>query len=93
MPLRLKFPRLYTAALLLSLSDGRPATVLAAGDALAALSTIRIDNFGQVSPTYFRGAQPHGQDYATTATPVGGQRGVTVSPTSASESPARAERK
>lgn len=67
MPLRLKFPRLYTAALLLSLSAGLPATVLAAGDALAALSTIRIDNFGQVSPTYFRGAQPHGQDYANLA--------------------------
>jgi protein tyrosine/serine phosphatase len=31
------------------------------------LSSIRIDNFGQVSSTYFRGAQPHGQDYANLA--------------------------
>jgi tyrosine-protein phosphatase SIW14 len=29
----------------------------------AAAATIRIDNFGRVSPTYFRGAQPDGSDY------------------------------
>ncbi len=31
------------------------------------LSRIRIDNFGQVDATYFRGAQPKGQDYADLA--------------------------
>jgi len=29
-----------------------------------ALGNIRIDNFGRVSSTYYRGAQPAGQDYA-----------------------------
>ena len=67
MPLRLTFPRLYTAALLLSLSAGLPATTLAGGDAQVSLASIQIDNFGQVSPTYFRGAQPQGQDYANLA--------------------------
>ena len=27
------------------------------------LTSIRIDNFGQVDPTYFRGGQPRGRDY------------------------------
>jgi len=31
------------------------------------LSKIHIDNFGQVSAMYFRGAQPQGQDYADLA--------------------------
>jgi tyrosine-protein phosphatase SIW14 len=30
-------------------------------------STIDIDNFGQVSPTYYRGAQPQGADYRSLA--------------------------
>jgi protein tyrosine/serine phosphatase len=30
-------------------------------------SRIRIDNFGQVNPGYFRGAQPDGSDYAALA--------------------------
>jgi protein tyrosine/serine phosphatase len=30
-------------------------------------SSIRIDNFGQVNPAYFRGAQPKGQDYYSLA--------------------------
>src|SRR5262245_54183606 len=33
----------------------------------AALAHIRIDNFGQISPVYFRGAQPEGHDYADLA--------------------------
>jgi protein tyrosine/serine phosphatase len=66
-PLRFKFPRLYTAVVLVTLSTGLPGTVLAAGRAAVAVSSIRIDNFGQVSPTYFRGAQPQGQDYADLA--------------------------
>ena len=40
-------------------TPARPATVDAA--------SIRIDNFGRVSPTYFRGAQPMGRDYADLA--------------------------
>jgi protein tyrosine/serine phosphatase len=63
-PLKSRFPRLRTAAFLLSLSAGLPSTILAAGNTPVALSSIRIDNFGQVSPTYFRGAQPKGHDYA-----------------------------
>jgi protein tyrosine/serine phosphatase len=51
----------------MSLSVGLPATILAGGDAQVALPSIRIENFGQVSPTYFRGAQPRGQDYANLA--------------------------
>ena len=31
------------------------------------VSSIRIDNFGQVNPNYFRGAQPKGQDYSSLA--------------------------
>ena len=33
----------------------------------AEVGAIRIDNFGQVSPTYYRGAQPDGRDYADLA--------------------------
>ena len=32
-----------------------------------ALANIRIENFGQINATYFRGAQPEGQDYADLA--------------------------
>ena len=31
------------------------------------LSKIRIENFGQVDPTYYRGSQPQGEDYANLA--------------------------
>ena len=40
-------------------TPARPATVDAA--------SIRIDNFGRVGPTYYRGAQPMGRDYADLA--------------------------
>ena len=33
----------------------------------AAIATPGIDNFGQISPMYFRGAQPEGRDYAELA--------------------------
>jgi len=33
----------------------------------AALANIRIDNFGRVGPTYYRGAQPKGRDFADLA--------------------------
>jgi len=34
---------------------------------VAAASSVRIDNFGRVSDTYYRGAQPQGQDYGDLA--------------------------
>jgi tyrosine-protein phosphatase SIW14 len=67
----LKTPaRLYTAALVLSLSLG-PATAQFAyaepAKSAASISSIHIDNFGQVDSTYYRGGQPQGQDYADLA--------------------------
>jgi protein tyrosine/serine phosphatase len=42
---------------------------IAAGAASPAVSftSLRIDNFGRISPTYFRGGQPEGRDYADLA--------------------------
>ena len=34
---------------------------------LSSVASLRIDNFGQMSPTYFRGGQPEGRDYADLA--------------------------
>jgi protein tyrosine/serine phosphatase len=42
-----------------------PAATQTAGG--GALANIRIDNFGQVNDSYFRGAQPEGRDYASLA--------------------------
>src|SRR4029077_9379054 len=42
-----------------------PATAPAAQ--AAAVSNIKIDNFGKVSATYYRGAQPLGHDFADLA--------------------------
>ena len=68
---------LFDRAVRLSLAAGLAAALLAtpalpaaAADepaASAAISRIRIDNFGQVGTTYFRGAQPEGRDYADLA--------------------------
>ena len=67
----------FRRAVRLSLAAGlaagllvNPALPAAAADrpaASASLSSIRIDNFGQVGATYFRGAQPEGRDYADLA--------------------------
>ena len=57
---RTTHPHALIAALLLALSPAMPA---AAGDAAA----IHIDNFGRVDATFYRGAQPHGRDYADLA--------------------------
>jgi protein tyrosine/serine phosphatase len=66
----------HRAAVLLVLALAVPSGARAAGPgpssatvarAAVDLSTIRIDNFGQTSPTYFRGAQPEGRDYADLA--------------------------
>ena len=66
--------RTYMAALLMALSlsapiaaKGRAAEIASPASAVD-LSRIRIDNFGRVDPTYFRGAQPEGRDYADLAT-------------------------
>ena len=62
---RFSLAAVLTAGLLVT-----PALPAAAADgpaASAAISRIRIDNFGQVGATYFRGAQPEGRDYADLA--------------------------
>ena len=65
--------RTYMAALLMALSLGAPigakarAAEIASPIAAVDLSRIRIDNFGRVDATYFRGAQPEGHDYADLA--------------------------
>ena len=38
-----------------------------AGESRTTRATITIGNFGEVAPTYFRGEQPEGSDYATLA--------------------------
>jgi tyrosine-protein phosphatase SIW14 len=68
--MRLKSPALYTAALVtaLSLSPATAQYALAQPPPAALLiSAIHIDNFGRISPTYYRGAQPKGRDYADLA--------------------------
>ena len=63
-------PRRHLPALLLILSLAAPAAARAVETAASAavdVSTLRIDNFGQVSPNYYRGAQPEGRDYADLA--------------------------
>jgi hypothetical protein len=42
-------------------AEGRPAV------STADLTRVRIDNFGQINPNYYRGAQPTGHDYADLA--------------------------
>jgi uncharacterized protein (TIGR01244 family) len=44
-----------------------PGVALIAAGPPSARSAITIDNFGEVSPAYFRGAQPEGTDYAALA--------------------------
>jgi protein tyrosine phosphatase (PTP) superfamily phosphohydrolase (DUF442 family) len=63
--------RLVTAAAFVAFSSFTPAlaksgTSATAADrpaVAAALANIRIENFGQINPNYYRGAQPEGQDY------------------------------
>ena len=59
----------YALALLVAGFSALPVTAKAELPAVAALnlSTIRIDNFGQVDAGYYRGAQPVGRDYANLA--------------------------
>lgn len=64
MRVRSKVARLWTAEVLVALLVAAP---VAAQNRAANLSQIRIDNFGRVSDTYYRGAQPMGRDYADLA--------------------------
>ena len=62
--------RFFLAAGLAAGLLANPALSAAASGGLApsvALASIRIENFGQISPVYFRGAQPEGRDYADLA--------------------------
>jgi protein tyrosine/serine phosphatase len=56
---------LLAASLVLPSASRAQAISTAAGPATAA--TVAIDNFGQIGPTYYRGAQPKGRDYADLA--------------------------
>jgi len=44
-----------------------PGNLLNAAESVAGRAAITVDNFGEVSPTYFRGAQPEGSDYKALA--------------------------
>ena len=69
MHLRARFTRALAAAVVAAASFSSP--VVAGPDATtkttADLSTVRIDNFGQINANYYRGAQPRGADYETLA--------------------------
>lgn len=68
--MRLKAPVLHTAALVVALSLA-PATARYTSaqppPTAVLLSSVHIDNFGRISPTYYRGAQPKERDYADLA--------------------------
>ena len=60
--------RIRAFAVVLALTTALPAGSYAATATTAeALKHISIDNFGQISDVYFRGAQPKGHDYADLA--------------------------
>jgi tyrosine-protein phosphatase SIW14 len=52
------------AALLVSIALAAPAAAGSAKAAATAGSSIKIENFGRVDASLYRGAQPEGQDYA-----------------------------
>jgi hypothetical protein len=54
------------AALLLTPAAAQTKSTDARSNAVD-VSNIRIDNFGRINAHYFRGAQPHGRDYADLA--------------------------
>ena len=67
-----KLARLYSTAVLIGSLGVMPVAAEAGSAARSAAATInvsrvRIDNFGRISDTYFRGAQPKGRDYADLA--------------------------
>ncbi len=61
--------RAYVATVILALTlpvyaAAQPSAPNDIANSSGALSNIRIDNFGRVASTYYRGAQPRGHDYA-----------------------------
>ena len=71
-PTTVSFTRISTSALLLlSLATIGSAQAVPGAEAPKAAASqpapIRIDNFGRISATYYRGAQPQGRDYADLA--------------------------
>jgi tyrosine-protein phosphatase SIW14 len=64
---------LYSAVLALVLAwpplavNGQSAYPVAVSHTEVDLSKVRIDNFGQINPNYYRGAQPERRDYAELA--------------------------
>lgn len=71
MEFKRKSRRVYTAALLMTTSlavptTGRAQAVTSSSNA-EVLAKVRVDNFGQVGPSYYRGGQPNGRDYADLA--------------------------
>src|SRR5258708_9081101 len=69
MPVRIHLAHLRSsaAALLVAFSLASPVAAWAADarpTAVVDTSSIRIDNFGRVDQTLYRGAQPEGRDYA-----------------------------
>jgi tyrosine-protein phosphatase SIW14 len=69
-----RFRRIPTAVLVVSLAlapvslaTAQPQPAPAQARVAVDVSTIHIDNFGQINPNYYRGAQPKGSDYAALA--------------------------
>ena len=75
MPIHQTLVRTFSAIALLAFTFASPAAAKEHGSTPAvattavvdAASKIRIENFGRISPTYYRGAQPMGNDYADLA--------------------------
>lgn len=71
MRVNISFARAQAAALLLTGLLATPAVArtreAAISDNAVDLSHVRIDNFGRVDATYYRGGQPEGDDYAQLA--------------------------
>ena len=65
MPLKKSVIRAYPALVLLSLAVAGSADARPAAD--RTIANIAIENFGRINDHYYRGAQPHGKDYADLA--------------------------
>jgi len=69
--LKTRLARVSATALVIGLALASPLPARAANEDSAArtvdVAKIRIDNFGQINPTYYRGSQPKGRDYADLA--------------------------